>query len=206
MQAESTGKKVDGRTLRHDGSKITQQTNSQKRFNDFIIKFNQNDLRICISCKQSKPNKDFYQTISKTHYGGNRFRIRTECKDCIIERQRNKFRENYHHNLEKARIEYRTKHKFKNIKNYYGLTKDQYFKLISENNGTCPICNKKITKPNIDHCHKTGFVRVSLCFRCNLGLGNFDDDIEKLRNAIKYLEKSVSENTLKFANKQEVIC
>ncbi|WP_396844353.1 endonuclease domain-containing protein [Mycobacterium intracellulare] len=37
---------------------------------------------------------------------------------------------------------------------------------------------------------QTGSVRGALCSNCNLGLGNFQDDIEVLRKAIKYLERS----------------
>ena len=46
----------------------------------------------------------------------------------------------------------------------------------------------------IDHCHETGKVRGLLCSKCNIALGNFDDDIETLKRAISYL--SLSERNL----------
>lgn len=59
---------------------------------------------------------------------------------------------------------------------------------------TCPIC-KKSTIPGItanivkDHNHLNGKAREWLCDSCNTGLGRFKDNIELLKNAIKYLEK-----------------
>ena len=57
---------------------------------------------------------------------------------------------------------------------------------------TCPIC-KKTTIPGLtskvvcDHNHKTGHARAWICDSCNTGLGRFKDDVEVLKNAIKYL-------------------
>lgn len=55
----------------------------------------------------------------------------------------------------------------------------------------CMICSKAFdgTKhKHIDHCHVTGVVRGVLCVNCNVGLGNFKDNIPVLENAIRYLE------------------
>ena len=38
-----------------------------------------------------------------------------------------------------------------------------------------------------DHCHKLGHPRGWLCNRCNLVLGNIDDDCDLLRKMIAYL-------------------
>jgi hypothetical protein len=42
----------------------------------------------------------------------------------------------------------------------------------------------------VDRDHAFGTVRGVLCFRCNVALGQFDDDIQKFRNAIDYLERT----------------
>jgi hypothetical protein len=43
----------------------------------------------------------------------------------------------------------------------------------------------------VDHDHITGKVRGLLCNDCNLGIGHFKDNIEKLKLAIKYLEEKL---------------
>jgi hypothetical protein len=41
--------------------------------------------------------------------------------------------------------------------------------------GLCAICLKQIeTKPNLDHCHKTGMIRGVLCTSCNVMLGWYE--------------------------------
>jgi hypothetical protein len=42
---------------------------------------------------------------------------------------------------------------------------------------------------HVDHDHKTGLIRGLLCTQCNPGIGYFQDSIERLQLAIKYLEK-----------------
>ena len=46
----------------------------------------------------------------------------------------------------------------------------------------------------MDHCHKTKKIRGLLCHTCNSGLGMFKDNIEYLKNAIKYLEVNNNNN------------
>lgn len=54
---------------------------------------------------------------------------------------------------------------------------------------SCEICgsDKKLCW---DHSHETGLFRGILCSNCNTAIGLFKDDIQILRQAIKYLEKS----------------
>ena len=57
--------------------------------------------------------------------------------------------------------------------------------------GTCGICGAAPTATRAlarDHDHATGKPRGPLCTRCNMGLGYFKDDIDRLRAAISYLE------------------
>lgn len=74
----------------------------------------------------------------------------------------------------------------RSIRSRYSLTKDD---LRALDIGHCAICLRKGQKMEIDHNHATGKVRSLLCSRCNGALGQFCDDVDLLKEAIKYLEK-----------------
>jgi hypothetical protein len=74
-------------------------------------------------------------------------------------------------------------------KKKYGLTDDDYARLVKDAGTNCPICKQSFgeNKPVIDHSHKTNIVRGIICHKCNLALGLFNDNINILLNAINYL-------------------
>jgi len=81
------------------------------------------------------------------------------------------------------------------IKRNYGLSIEEYNKMLVAQNMTCAICNrqhdpsKKRGRLYVDHCHKTGKVRALLCSAHNSMLGYAEDDVETLQKAIEYLKK-----------------
>lgn len=80
-----------------------------------------------------------------------------------------------------------------NITTTHGLSKEQYFSLIESQDNKCAICKDILEldhKTHVDHCHSTGKIRGILCHGCNTGLGLFKDNIDSLKNAIKYLKNS----------------
>lgn len=76
---------------------------------------------------------------------------------------------------------------------YPDIVNLDYYTLLDSQDNACAICKtKEFGKhgPHIDHNHITKKVRGILCHQCNLGLGQFKDNIEKLKLAIEYLEKN----------------
>lgn len=84
----------------------------------------------------------------------------------------------------------------------YGLTQEAFDALLAEQGGRCAICGSTDPKTHhgrwhIDHDHSCcpnrdqrtcgECVRGLLCGQCNLGLGHFEDDPERLKAAIRYL-------------------
>lgn len=73
--------------------------------------------------------------------------------------------------------------------------------IYNRQNGECGICKSSLgafplddgiqvpSSAKLDHDHRTGQIRGVLCSQCNLGLGHFGDDPNKLRTAADYLEK-----------------
>lgn len=84
----------------------------------------------------------------------------------------------------------------------YGITFEDFSILLKEAGNKCEICGyeddtDKKTFPVVDHCHETNKVRGILCSKCNFALGHFNDSIENLKNAIKYLNKGKQDESKK---------
>lgn len=76
----------------------------------------------------------------------------------------------------------------------YGMVVEEFESLLAAQSFGCAICRVPFNPdgrdlaPCVDHSHSTGQVRGLLCHACNLGIGHFKDDPDRLRSAIKYLE------------------
>ena len=93
-----------------------------------------------------------------------------------------------------------------NLKYRYGITEEDYEKLLVKQKHSCKICghkpDKDQTQPDncqtqpdkplyVDHCHQTKAVRGLLCSKCNLALGHMNDDPTRLERAADYLRNVV---------------
>ena len=73
----------------------------------------------------------------------------------------------------------------------YGITLVERKKMQDEQGNKCKICQKAFTsdcKSNVDHCHTSGKIRGLLCWKCNIGLGHFQDNPLVLIKAAEYLK------------------
>lgn len=147
--------------------------------------------------RKSKENKreadrDSYNAYAREWRNKNKDRINAERRERLkndpeyAERMRLKGRERHKRNPDKSRRG--------NLKANYGITLEEYENLYNKQDGKCLICEQSF--PNrgknglvVDHCHNEGHIRGLLCAKCNKGIGQFDDDIQKLHNAIKYLTR-----------------
>lgn len=78
------------------------------------------------------------------------------------------------------------------LKNRHKMTLDEYQVMFDRQGGKCAICGRGPDEKSlaVDHDHQTGVKRGLLCYKCNLGLGNFLDNVESLKAAIRYLQKT----------------
>lgn len=69
----------------------------------------------------------------------------------------------------------------------HGLRRDEAREWLQGK--TCEICG---TDRNlvVDHCHRQGKIRGALCRKCNVGLGMYDDDPERMLRAVAYLRRN----------------
>ena len=119
--------------------------------------------------------KEKKSEYSKRHY--------LKYREKILVRTRNY----YFKNAEKSRVWRRNRH----LKVKFGITEDEFQKILEKQDGICAICGREQygRTLDVDHCHKTGRIRGILCHRCNMGLGYFQDNIELLEKAKKYIKK-----------------
>ncbi len=70
----------------------------------------------------------------------------------------------------------------------YGVSKNEYEKMYSDQKGECAICKKHYNVLTVDHNHVNKKVRGLLCGKCNMSIGLLNDSSEILKNALKYLK------------------
>lgn len=117
------------------------------------------------------------------------------CKPCAKVRNA----AHYQANLEERRAgikRWREEHPHYWASSTYGISEDEVQARIDAQNGVCAICkrpeswkdgNGNVKRLAFDHCHQTGELRGLLCQACNMAIGNMQDDVERLENAIEYL-------------------
>lgn len=141
----------------------------------------------CSTCHKPKDESEFYRRKNGKPI--------TQCKTC------HNLRTNdwYHQNRTEQQAIRKERYKAsghalrtKRILDKHGITAQQLLELHREQNDCCAICHKPESIKSIlslDHSHQNGKVRGLLCTHCNLMLGQANDDIMVLREAIRYLER-----------------
>jgi hypothetical protein len=80
--------------------------------------------------------------------------------------------------------------KSQKLKFCFGITLDDYKRILESQGNKCPVCGKLATDEkyfDVDHNHETGEIRGILCSRCNRSLGWY----EKCKEGIEtYLNKT----------------
>ena len=124
----------------------------------------------CSKCQQIKPLDDFHRS-SKSSTGRASW-----CKKCANAITR-----------EARKRTYMPENKRKwQLKTRYDLTPEAVDKMLTSQGGVCALCNQKLSKPHIDHCHNSGRVRGLLCHKCDIRLGGWGA-VEWRNKALVYL-------------------
>ncbi len=140
-------------------------------------------MKTCTGCKETKPLGDFFR--DKRHPTAHMPRCK-RCKGSAWKdwKKRNpgfdskRYWANRDHERERHLIR------------KYGVTLDEYNRLLIEQNGCCAICGRPEPTDrmlDVDHDHATNDVRGLLCTSCNRILGHAHDSVERLRAAADYL-------------------
>ena len=96
---------------------------------------------------------------------------------------------------------YTRKHHLKKTASKFGFNLNDVVALLKNQDNRCAVClnlfdlNPESKRSyHFDHDHITGQFRGLLCVTCNIALGGFKDDPKILRNAIKYLARSLDKH------------
>ena len=147
--------------------------------------------KLCSGCKTEKTLAQFYRNIGNKD--GHSYKCKM-CKDVQAKVYRENNREKVAAMKAAQQVRYMDKLRDSYYQKAYGISLDDFNQLFKEQKGGCAICSTtdyysrmQYAKLIVDHCHKTGKVRGLLCKSCNIGLGEFKDDVSLLDNAIGYL-------------------
>ena len=94
------------------------------------------------------------------------------------------------------------------LRYYYGITLPQYNSILEKQGGGCAICGSINNKGGVgkslcvDHDHDSGKIRGILCSTCNRAIGQFNDDVETVKQAVAYLESARTDFILSEQNMQ----
>jgi hypothetical protein len=134
-------------------------------------------MKTCTRCQKEKPFSEFHNKKTRNGNPGKCSR----CRSCECE-------------VKKSRYDPVKKREY-DLVTQFGITSNDYEEMYQKQQGSCAICGttefnySRGKRPHIDHCHQTGRVRGLLCGHCNIGIGQFFDNVDLLQNAITYLQK-----------------
>ena len=118
-------------------------------------------MKVCTKCKLEQPEDNFYEIKSSGKRHGS-------CKTCMkkaSKQSRERLGRDHRKNIE--------------LQWHYGITLDDFKRMMDECNGHC-VCGATKGRANkealhVDHCHDTGLIRGLLCHHCNRILGLVDN-------------------------------
>jgi len=185
MQTKEEKREYNRQYRLKNKEKIKQyRIDNKERIRETRIKYDlKNKEKIKLQQQEYKnKNKEKIKEYQQQYYFDNKERIK-ECPSNSPEERKKVYKKYRRNNQDKIK-DYKLRKK-------YGISLEDYNKIFNDQNSCCMICkthqdelNKKLV---VDHNHNTGKVRGLLCDKCNRGLGQFNDEIEIIRQALDYL-------------------
>lgn len=136
------------------------------------------ESKVCTKCGVDKPAAEFYR--NKQHRNG----LASACRKCSSTAASASRRKRLERDPSE-RVKENRRTRISKFWMRYGLTEEEFLAMSD----FCEMCGDT-ENLHIDHCHKTNRVRGRLCRSCNLMLGYAEDDPERLKLGIAYLERT----------------
>lgn len=152
-------------------------------------------MKVCTKCNVRKKNDQFYEVTrkrkNKTTGEMEKFKARhSQCADCHKNRARQHYNENsetYNERNAVWRSDPKNKKRQQQTarRNTYNLTPTEFKRMRAAQGNACAICLSTFSrgaKVYVDHCHACTDTRKLLCNSCNVTLGKYEDDGERLED------------------------
>lgn len=145
---------------------------------------------LCKRCGIRQSRQNFYDKLHKE----------ARCKKCVSEIRKAKYLENKEEVIARVK-KYRDANPEKirdyKLKQAYGVGIEYFDSKLAEQNGVCAICKcdrkvlwrGKAVRMALDHDHNSNEPRGILCLNCNRALGLLEEDPERMKNMIDYINK-----------------
>jgi hypothetical protein len=144
--------------------------------------------KTCRKCGIEKSREDFTVRLTGPRAG----HLVAHCKACAVARVKAY--------VDRDASVYRRVSWPSKLKRLYGISVDDYHRMLADQGGRCAICGsddpysrgyKRIADAKfcVDHCHVTKRVRGLLCTRCNRAVGLIGDNAANAARMTLYLSK-----------------
>jgi hypothetical protein len=144
------------------------------------------EAKECSLCRTVKPTSEFNRDRQRSDG------LRPQCRSCHNAVKRDTY---VYDDKLKARLQ---KHVKNGNKYYwhlrrYGIGEAEYLTMLVLQDCFCGICGRDFAEYHgrlcVDHDHSTGVVRGLLCLNCNAGIGQLQDDVAIVEQAVTYLKE-----------------
>lgn len=140
-------------------------------------------MKTCTKCNCSAIDADFFQDRQKKDG------LSSSCKQCHAKYYKTDAVKQRQHRWRTSGAGKKWTTGY-NLKRCFGLTSDDYARMLASQDGVCAICGG--VNPNnalaVDHNHITGKIRGLLCITCNFRVGLIENEM-LLAKTHQYLEE-----------------
>lgn len=150
-------------------------------------------MKICLICKESKDSTYFKRkgwciSCAQKYAANWRKKNREKCREYD---QRSHLKRTPEERELKRQVA-RNLHLIRQ----YGITLDEYNKILASQDGVCNICQKpgrtgRWDKLVVDHDHETKKVRGLLCSGCNVAIAALGDGVSGIERALRHVRNGL---------------
>lgn len=137
------------------------------------------ETKFCTSCGEDKDTDEFSKNRSRPDG------LQNYCKSCAsraAQRSKRNSKKKRSHETKLQRL------------TFYGLTPEDYERMVFEQNNQCPICRMDMAQPQIDYDPTTGVLMALLCNDCRSAKTLLKNDLQLIYRLSSYIEAYNSDN------------